>query len=173
MRRALSALLLALGFVAAAMSQTANSPNEGARLSHGAGNSYTFSWWGKTGRIYFLQHSNDLATWVYFPDIIEVITIPPEGAPRGYGFSVAGPDRFFLRLKSTAFASGNPNSADSDGDGLSNWDELQRGTDPLNADTDGDGVNDGIEVLQGRNPLKGAVPDTTSVVNLKVFTPLE
>lgn len=45
-------------------------------------------------------------------------------------------------------------SADSDGDGLSDWEEIQAGTDPNNADTDGDGVSDGIEVIEaGSNPL--------------------
>jgi hypothetical protein len=35
--------------------------------------------------------------------------------------------------------------ADSDGDGLSDYEEAKLGTDPLNPDTDGDGVGDGIE----------------------------
>lgn len=61
---------------------------------------------------------------------------------------------------------------DTDGDGLTDADEIQRGTNPYSADTDGDGVSDYIEVLQGRNPLKGAVADTGGVVNLQVFTVL-
>ncbi len=44
-------------------------------------------------------------------------------------------------------------TADADGDGLSNTDELQRGTNPLNRDTDGDGFNDGDEVQHNSNPL--------------------
>jgi hypothetical protein len=44
-------------------------------------------------------------------------------------------------------------SADDDGDGLTNSDELARGTDPLNPDTDGDGIGDGDEVALGTNPL--------------------
>jgi phosphatidylserine/phosphatidylglycerophosphate/cardiolipin synthase-like enzyme len=43
--------------------------------------------------------------------------------------------------------------ADSDSDGLSNGEELQRGTDPYNPDTDGDGMMDGDEVSMGTNPL--------------------
>lgn len=49
----------------------------------------------------------------------------------------------------------NPNSADSDGDGLKDSDEINRyNTDPLKADTDGDGLSDGEEVLTYKtNPL--------------------
>lgn len=48
---------------------------------------------------------------------------------------------------------------DSDGDGLSDWDEVNiYGTDPYNPDTDGDGLSDGDEVLKyGTDPLN---PDT-------------
>ena len=42
--------------------------------------------------------------------------------------------------------------ADVDGDGLTNLQEQQWGTDPLNADTDGDGLNDGAEVSLGTDP---------------------
>ncbi len=36
---------------------------------------------------------------------------------------------------------------DSDGDGLTDEEERELGTDPNSADTDGDGLNDGEEVL--------------------------
>ena len=49
---------------------------------------------------------------------------------------------------------------DTDGDGLTNNEEAQIGTDPLNPDTDGDGLGDGEEVkTYGTNPL---APDTDS-----------
>jgi len=49
---------------------------------------------------------------------------------------------------------------DTDGDGLTNSEEAQIGTDPQNPDTDGDGLGDGEEVKNyGTNPL---APDTDS-----------
>jgi hypothetical protein len=42
--------------------------------------------------------------------------------------------------------------ADPDGDGLTNAEEEQLGTNPNSIDTDGDGVNDNIENDQGSNP---------------------
>jgi hypothetical protein len=54
---------------------------------------------------------------------------------------------------------------DADGDGLSNADEVTRGTDPLKPDTDGDGFPDGLEVTLGSNPLAAA-----SVPTLPTFT---
>ncbi|MBL8004735.1 MAG: OmpA family protein [Candidatus Kapabacteria bacterium] len=47
---------------------------------------------------------------------------------------------------------------DSDGDGLSDEDEVNLGTDPNNPDTDGDGLNDGAEVNKYKSDPKN--PDT-------------
>jgi len=52
----------------------------------------------------------------------------------------------------------NPHLADTDGDGLTDYDEIfVYGTDVLNPDTDGDGMLDGIEIELGCDPLD---PDT-------------
>lgn len=50
---------------------------------------------------------------------------------------------------------------DSDGDGLTDEQELARGTNPYLSDTDGDGISDGQELTQGTNPL-----DTNSNVHV-------
>jgi hypothetical protein len=48
----------------------------------------------------------------------------------------------------------DPNNPDTDGDGLSDGDEVHvYHTNPLLWDTDGDGISDGVEVRTGSNPL--------------------
>ena len=51
----------------------------------------------------------------------------------------------------------DPRNPDTDGDGVSDGEEVKRGTNPLNADTDGDGLTDAEEIRLGTNPLN---PDT-------------
>jgi len=41
---------------------------------------------------------------------------------------------------------------DSDGDGVSDRDEIALGLDPTNPDTDGDGIGDGVELKMGLDP---------------------
>ncbi|MDE6688216.1 MAG: hypothetical protein K2K17_12960 [Lachnospiraceae bacterium] len=66
----------------------------------------------------------------------------------------------------------NPASADSDYDGLSDYDELYvYGTDPVNADSDGDGIKDGDEISLGLDPLNGStngVPDGEYMIHQTV-----
>lgn len=50
-----------------------------------------------------------------------------------------------------------PSESDSDGDGLTNTDEVRCATDPLDPDTDGDGLADGEESAKRLEPLN---PDT-------------
>jgi len=66
-------------------------------------------------------------------------------------------DAFWSGLVSFMY-SFNDDITDTDGDGLTDLEEEQLGTDPLNPDTDGDGLKDGEEVKVYRtNPLN---PDT-------------
>jgi gliding motility-associated-like protein len=54
---------------------------------------------------------------------------------------------------------------DSDGDGLSDFDEVNNyGTDPNNPDTDGDGYNDGNEVTISSDPLNPCDPNPMNPV---------
>jgi len=62
----------------------------------------------------------------------------------GLGF---GTDRFGnLSGLSTTPKTSNPQSADTDGDGLTDLEEFQNKSNPQEADTDGDGLSDGEEV---------------------------
>jgi len=68
----------------------------------------------------------------------------------------------------------NPDSWDTDGDGLSDRDEIAYyGTNPNSADTDGDGLSDSWELQYGFNPLMsgeaGNDPDGDGLTNLQEF----
>ena len=136
-------------------------------------------WHGVPGWTYFVQVSDPadhLKTWTFAP-IIEggnnepisyEIDEPPEGLP----------DKGFFRLKYTDQVPG-PNedldTADFDGDGLTNWDEINiHHTDPLKPDTDGDGMPDGWEVSHGLNPNNSADAANlfpgSNVSNLQAFS---
>lgn len=52
--------------------------------------------------------------------------------------------------------------ADTDGDGLKDWEESLIGTNPNIKDTDGDGTSDGDEVAVGRDPKKAGPNDKAS-----------
>ena len=143
MKRLLSLLALA-GMASATFAQT---PQPQAVLTQGTNNTWNLDWEGIAGRTYFLQHSEDLVGWQYFP-LIE----SGNDETLGWGFASSA-DKFFVRLLYTDIAVSDPDNADFDGDGLTNWEEIFiYGTDPFNADSDGDGITDGGEVDQGSDP---------------------
>lgn len=57
---------------------------------------------------------------------------------------------------------------DYDNDGLTNGDELNRGTNPASVDTDIDGWEDGYEVTEGTDPLNSSSYPTPGVF---IFAP--
>ncbi len=60
---------------------------------------------------------------------------------------------------------------DSDGDDLTDSQEVLAGTDPLNPDTDGDGMLDGYENAHGYNPLKPDRPSTVAYEDPRSVAP--
>ena len=153
LRRLLPPVLL-LGL---ALTAHADGDNESLEFISPSTGGLFIRWHAVAGRTYFVQVSYEpepLATWTFAPAIESGDNVPIDyelHEPDG-GF----PDKGFFRLKYTdqALATGEtPETADFDGDGLSNWDELTiYFTDPLNPDTDGDGLPDGWEVAHNLNP---------------------
>jgi alpha-tubulin suppressor-like RCC1 family protein len=84
--------------------QGPNDPNEGSILRSGSSpGAFTFSWWGRPGRIYFVEGCDDLAAgvWTYEP-VLET----GSGGVVSWGFNTAAP-QFFLRLKYTGTLPGS------------------------------------------------------------------
>ena len=70
----------------------------------------------------------------------------------------------------------NPNSSDTDSDGIPDGDEVfVHKTDPINADTDGDGIRDGVELEQESDPLNAASPPkfVTAVTTILMALPMK
>ena len=65
-----------------------------------------------------------------------------------------------------------PENQDSDGDGLTDRQELAWGSNPFSTDTAGDGVGDYVRYMQGRDPAKTATSDASNQLGFSVFTPL-
>jgi YD repeat-containing protein len=146
--------------------QTASDLNEGSKLEWDSTNAiWHFTWWGRTGRTYFIQQSDDLLTGWTYVNLIE----PGENAVNQWGFTTTG-TKFFLRLKHTDIPTDDPWNADFDGDGVSNVGELAQGSDPLAwADSNHNDLPDDWELFYfgnvGADPA--ADPDEDGLTNLQ------
>ncbi|MBK8474725.1 MAG: hypothetical protein IPL39_00005 [Opitutaceae bacterium] len=116
-------------------------------------------WTGVAGKHYVIESSTDLRTWT------------PQAEDRtGTSFEVivrpvgTGPGREFWRIAVS--------DADTDRDGLNDWEEIQLGTSSTAADTDHDGLPDAWEAGYGLDPLVDdatADPDGDDFTNLQEF----
>ena len=127
MKRVFHLILLLLAGTFGGFAQSSTDLEEGNRLSVDPSTGInTFSWWGRAGRTYFIQQSDDLLNWSYAP-LIE------SGTDQVISWSFSSTaQKYFLKLRYTDMPTSDPLSADFDGDGVSNWDEVQQGGDPFN-----------------------------------------
>ncbi len=105
-------------------------------ITAGASGTFQGDWEGRSGHTYFVKCSTNLVDWSYAPLIFE-----GEGS-KSFGFCAStGP--CFIRLKLTDIVTSNAELDDFDRDGIPNLGEVAYlGTDPFLADSDGDGVID-------------------------------
>jgi hypothetical protein len=124
-------------------------PQPQVSFTEGASGTWNVDWSGTTLRTYFLEWSLDLVNWHYAP-LMGFGT-----GLKSCGINTQGEEKFFVRLHYVD-AKGIANlaeaqAADYDGDGVSNWFEVEvEMSDPLDAashggDSDGDGLPDGWE----------------------------
>ncbi len=139
-----ASLLLALAIAGktTALEQSALDPNEGTRLQWDAANSiWRFQWWGRAGRTYFIQHTEDLVNWNWVP-VIE----SGDDSVKEWGFT-SNADRLFLRLRYTDIPTTDPENDDFDGDGVPNIFEIMNGFNPFGTtDADNNGMPDEWEL---------------------------
>lgn len=142
--------------------QTATDLHEGLQVTPGTqAGEFTLSWWGRTGRTYFIQQSFDLVSWNYVPCI-------ESGAEDvcGLNFTCTDPRQFWRLRYTDAPTGGDALTWDADEDGLGNQQELDQGLDPFDLDTDHDGYLDGGELEHGSDPLSAAsVPNENLAAN--------
>ena len=157
MKQFFACLLIAfalINFNCSLWSQTATDLNEGIRLTHDSGNdTWTFSWWGRSGITYFIQKSDDLMSWQYAP-----VIKPGQDGVVEWNFD-PNADKLFMRLNHTDKATVNPFDDDFDGDGISNINEVtapsELNLDPFDPDSNDNGTADGFEDTDGDLMLNG------------------
>ncbi len=130
-------------------------------FTQGLENTFAADWQGVTGRIYFMQWSLNLETWLYAP----FIDFGDGMHSRGLAGSAS---KSFFRLHcvddENITSLEEAMNADFDGDGLSNIFEVTFGYNPFDAsstadgndnalDPEGDGMTNATENTKGLNPM--------------------
>ena len=147
-RTTLAACLLLSGVIAQADPCTITNEAEAFVLWSGAWQTngrVTLSWESCNEHLYEVQSSEQpsaQAVWT-----ARALMIGGDGSSSWTDTNAPAQAHRFYRVQRLRFG------GDEDGDGLSNLDEFNRGTDLHNPDTDGDGMPDGWEVSNGFNPL--------------------
>lgn len=130
--------------------QTAADPNEGLQLAlDPVDGTPLLSWWGRAGRVYFIEHSSDLYVWQPMPTFEA-----GADAPIAYGVASTG-TRFFARVRWVTSTLAQFQVGDYDGDSITNAAEASAGLNPFARDSDLDGLPDDYEIAFGLNPTLG------------------
>jgi len=122
----LSTTSLILILAGCAFAQSETDLNEGLTINYDAAGSpspYTLRWWGRSGFYYFIEESDDLKNWTYFP----YATVGSDDIG-SVSFDIDA-NRKFFRLYLTNELDSPILTNDFDGDFVPNKAELDQGTD--------------------------------------------
>lgn len=89
----------------------------------------------------------------------------PAGMPGYYPWGNAAEtnDYAMANIGQVKYVFSFDSAVDTDGDGLSDWEEIGYGTDPYDPDSDDDGLSDGWEVEHGEDPLDPNYEELTNM----------
>lgn len=102
---------------------------------------FVLSWASLEGKTYHLKVSSDLISWADLGENILGTGAAIEIALDAINEDSTVPERLFFRVQIE--------DEDADGDTLTNWEELQLGTNQESGDTDLDGIPDNLDTLPG------------------------
>ena len=156
-----TAIAITTAFIIAPISADMT-PQPQVAFTQAAPGTFAADWQGVEGRVYFIQWSLDMQTWLYCP------FIDFGDGMHSRGMAGSAPKSFF-RLHYSEFPGitslDEAMNADFDGDGLSNIFEVTFGYSPFDAnstsdgpdnalDPDGDGMTNATENTKRLNPMK-------------------